>query len=195
MKDTESAVWDPEKAYRQVRGSNRRLLAFIVMVILLGAAWIGINLENMQEYGDAGLKDVKSFAEADRKLQEEGFEPFTEATQYSDKWERLYREREILGHTTAYCELEGADGKNGWLRLHYLFEEDGGTDSRKPGEVFQDSLKKMKRKYGEPEEYSGMFTTYYIWYPDKHTSVIAGYLTTGCPMLCYEYELEEKGEI
>ena len=53
----------------------------------------------------------------------------------------------------------------------------------------------MKRKYGEPEEYSGMFTTYYIWYPDKHTSVIAGYLTTGCPMLCYEYVLEEKGEI
>ena len=70
MKDTESAVWDPEKAYRQVRGSNRRLLAFIVMVILLGAAWIGINLENMQEYGDAGLKDAKSFAEADRKLLE-----------------------------------------------------------------------------------------------------------------------------
>ena len=183
MKAVRCSVWNSDK----VRWGSRCLIVLMAAALLLGATWIGYAEENEVETGDIDLRDVMTFEEAEQLLQEDGLEPIMAATKRNDKWERAYSGRDILGHTASKCILEGVDGEEGWFSISYLFDEEGQTDGRNPGEIYLDILNQMKKELGESTDYPGALGIHSVWDTDEHRSVKVDYMTVGVPKITYTY--------
>ncbi len=184
MKAVRCSVWNSDK----VRWGSKCLIVLMAVALLLGATWIGYAEENEVETGDIDLRDVMTFEEAEQLLQEDGLEPImAAATKRIDKWERAYSGRDILGHTASKCILEGVDGEEGWFSISYLFDEEGQTDGRNPGEIYLDILDQMKKELGESTDYPGALGIHSVWDTDAHRSVMVDYMTVGVPKITYTY--------
>ena len=166
---------------------KNRIALCLAAALLLGATWIGYAEENEVATGDIDLRDVMTFEEAEQLLQAEDLEPGSELSQHGDTWMRAYSGRDILGHTASKCILEGVDGEEGWFSITYLFDEEGQTDGRNPGEIYLDILDQMKKELGEPVEYPGALGIHSVWDTDENRSVMVGYQTVGVPRIQYIY--------
>ena len=73
--NAENQIWDPETAYRESRAGNLRLLIAILVIIVVGAAWISGILAHQKRTGEVALNASMTFEEADKLLRDSGYNP------------------------------------------------------------------------------------------------------------------------
>ena len=135
---TENQIWDPETAYRESRAGNLRLLIAILVIIVVGAAWISGILAHQKRTGEVALNASMTFEEADRLLRDSGFNPMGLSYRNGKKVLQTYDSRAVFSCLPAYSMLENNEENNQRiLRLDHVFEEDGKHSMADPGEVFR----------------------------------------------------------
>ena len=178
--------WDPESAY--AKSGSRRLIAFILAVIILGAAAIWIMQSRQETLGEVELNASMRFEEADRKMQEAGYRPVFRAEKHGNITSRYYEGKSVLGLLPAFSVLEYIDGEESGFRIGHSFEDEKGSSAEKPGKVYLHLKKELTALLGEPETRSDVTGSYLAWPRKNSREVLLWYMADGMPMLYFLYE-------
>ena len=178
--------WDPESAY--AKSGSRRLIAFILAVIILGAAAIWIMQSRQETLGEVELNASMRFEEADRKMQQAGYVPVFKAEKHGNTTTRYYEGRPVLGRMPAFTVLEHTEGETGGFRIFHSFEDERGSSAENPGPVYRHLKKELTALLGEPETRTDITGTYLVWSRKNSSRVLLGYMADGMPMLYFLYE-------
>ena len=99
--------------------------------------------------GDAKLNGSMNFEEADRKMQEAGFVPFSEIFENTDGPYRWYKGVDIYGHTPYFSAMGVAENnKQQWAQIIHFFQEPESTDMKNPGKIITDIKEKLTESIG-----------------------------------------------
>ena len=177
--------WDPESAY--AKSGSRRLIAFIIAVIVLGAAAIWYLQNQQPNLGEVELKSSMRFEEADRKMQEAGYRPVFRAEKHGNITSRYYEGKSVLGLLPAFSVLEYIDGEESRFRIGHSFEDEKGSSAEKPGKVYLHLKKELTALLGEPETRSDVTGSYLAWPRKNSREVLLWYMADGMPMLYFLY--------
>ena len=186
--DEENAVWDPEKADRQAKIRNLRLLAVILLIVAAGGICLRLVTEHKKRTGEVALSASMTYAEADQTLRESGFIPMGLTYRSGSRALQTYDSRVVFGCMPVYSTLEG-ETLNGEkrLRLSHIFEEYGDHDAENPGETYEKLLKELTKLYGAPEELNDIGWDYCRWTRKDGSRVLLGYMAESVPLLCYDW--------
>ena len=178
--------WNPESAYG--KSGSRRLIAFILAVIVLGAAAFWFFQTQQSVSGDVALKASMRFDEADRNMQKAGFVPLFKTEKHGNLTARYYEGRNILGLLPSFTVLQYLDdGTESEYRIGHAFEDESSSSWENPGEVFLYLEKKLSEKYGAPEIRNDSSVSYYAWTRKNHSLVFLGYPDRGMAVLFFVY--------
>ena len=178
--------WDPESAY--AKSGSRRLIAFILVVVALGAAAIWFLQGRQESLGIVELKASMRFEEADRKMQQAGYIPVFKAEKHGNITARYYEGRPVLGQVPAFTVLEHIEGTEGGFRIGHSFEDEAGSSAEKPGPVYLHLKKELTALLGEPETRTEITGPYLAWSRKNSGEVLLGYMADGIPMLYFLYD-------
>jgi hypothetical protein len=183
----EDYIWDPEKLYAREKNSTRRLIAFILFVLALGAAALLLWSRQRAEAGDVALSSSMSFEEADRKMQEAGFSPLSETQYGAASVSREYDSPRIFGQYAVFSLLEEESGTDGGFRVTHVFREEIGSSVRHPGSVYSALKQGLIRLHGEPDSSSEAQFPYLRWDREDSSVIYLTWFSDDLPVLCYLY--------
>ena len=184
--NTDNQIWDPERAYRESRSGNLRLLIAILVIIVIGAAWITGILAHQKRTGEVNLNASMTFEEADRQLRNAGYNPMGLIYRNGKKAIQTYDSRPVFSCLPAYSMLESAEENNEkMLRLDHVFQEDGKHSMADPGEICRTLRQDLTKLHGAPEEKYDSDGKYLQWKAKDNGRILLGYIDQSMPVLCY----------
>ena len=127
----------------------RVVIALLLMLVLLKVfAYDTTEKSKLLLPGDAKLSSSMSFEEADRKMQEAGFVPFTEVFEDADGSFRWYKGVDIYGYTPYFSAIGIADSTKHWSQIVHFFQEPESADMKNPGKIITDIKEKLTESIG-----------------------------------------------
>ena len=183
----EEAKWDPESAYN--KSGSFRLIAFILLVLVFGAAALFLARGKQEDPGFIDLDPSMTFEQADRKMLDSGYDPESEIYRFGTMQYRYYcNGPAVFRFVPASTALEHVDDKDGGgLGLIHSFAESGDTSYDHPGEVFLTLKDRLTGALGEPDAHTDGREPFLYWVVNDHVSALLGYMAESVPTLYYHY--------
>lgn len=184
--NADNQIWDPERAYRESRSGNLRLLIALLVIIAIGAAWITGILAHQKRTGEVKLNASMTFEDADRLLRDSGYNPMGLSFRKGNKAIQTYDSRRVFSCLPVYSMLESEEENNEkMLRLDHVFMEDGKHSMADPGEICRTLRENLTKLHGAPEEKFDSDGKYLQWKTKDNGRILLGYMDQSMPVLCY----------